>query len=169
MNYSEKFGPEWGNLSSAPSFIYTARVVLAATAIGAIASAGVVLSLAGHSESEASIARHTLVQSSEPFGALPRLPQAKVSEGISETAARGDAAAAAPAPPSAGASPEKTAFEPPLNAAAAPAASPAQVEKRTTKKPDVTDRYAWRGGYYSDNGQWGGYSGDRGWRHRDAW
>jgi hypothetical protein len=38
----EKFHPEWGYLAPAPSFIRTARVVLAATNVGAIAGAGVV-------------------------------------------------------------------------------------------------------------------------------
>src|SRR6516162_6852430 len=39
------FSPEWGYLAPAPSFPRTARVVLVATAIGATAGAGVVLSL----------------------------------------------------------------------------------------------------------------------------
>jgi hypothetical protein len=40
MRHSEKFHPEWGYLAPAPSFIRTARVVLAATVVGAIAGAG---------------------------------------------------------------------------------------------------------------------------------
>ena len=48
MRHSEKFHPEWGYLAPAPSFIRTARVVLAATAVGAIAGAGVVFSLVAH-------------------------------------------------------------------------------------------------------------------------
>ena len=52
MRHSEKFHPEWGYLAPAPSFIRTARVVLAATAVGAIAGAGVVFSLVAHPSPE---------------------------------------------------------------------------------------------------------------------
>jgi hypothetical protein len=45
MRSSGNFSPEWGYLAPAPSFARTARVVLVATAIGATAGAGVVLSL----------------------------------------------------------------------------------------------------------------------------
>jgi hypothetical protein len=60
MRHSEKFHPEWGYLAPAPSFIRTARVVLAATAVGAIAGAGVVFSLVAHPSSETSVALCTL-------------------------------------------------------------------------------------------------------------
>jgi len=169
MHYSEKFDPGWGYLSPAPSFIHTTRVVLVATAIGAIAGGSVVFSLAGHPASETAIALRTLAQSIEPFGTLARLPQAEVSQGSSQITALADDSARGPAPPSTGGPSEKTALEPPLNAADAPAASPEQVTKRAMKKPNVTSHYAWRGGYYSDGGRWGGYDGDRGWRYRDAW
>src|SRR5581483_221349 len=45
MRSGGNFSPEWGYLAPAPSFARTARVVLVATAIGATAGAGVVLSL----------------------------------------------------------------------------------------------------------------------------
>jgi hypothetical protein len=45
MRSAGNFSPEWGYLAPAPSFVRTARVVLVATAIGATAGAGVVLSL----------------------------------------------------------------------------------------------------------------------------
>ena len=45
MRSAGNFSPEWGYLAPAPSFARTARVVLVATAIGATAGAGVVLSL----------------------------------------------------------------------------------------------------------------------------
>ena len=45
MRSAGNFSPEWGYLAAAPSFARTARVVLVATAIGATAGAGVVLSL----------------------------------------------------------------------------------------------------------------------------
>jgi hypothetical protein len=45
MRSAGNFSPEWGYLAPAPSFARTARVVLVATAIGATAGVGVVLSL----------------------------------------------------------------------------------------------------------------------------
>jgi len=45
MRSAGNFNPEWGYLAPASSFARTARVVLVATAIGATAGAGVVLSL----------------------------------------------------------------------------------------------------------------------------
>src|SRR5690349_9341956 len=45
MRSAGNFSSEWGYLAPAPSFARTARVVLVATAIGATAGAGVVLSL----------------------------------------------------------------------------------------------------------------------------
>jgi hypothetical protein len=45
MRSAGNFSPEWGHLAPAPSLARTARVVLVATAIGATAGAGVVLSL----------------------------------------------------------------------------------------------------------------------------
>jgi hypothetical protein len=45
MRLAGNFSPEWGYLAPVPSFARTARVVLVATAIGATAGAGVVLSL----------------------------------------------------------------------------------------------------------------------------
>jgi len=49
MRSTGNFSPEWGYLAPAPSMLRTVRVVLVATAIGATAGAGVVLSLVGHS------------------------------------------------------------------------------------------------------------------------
>jgi hypothetical protein len=48
MRSAGNFSPEWGYLAPAPSFMRTARIVLVATAIGATAGAGVVLSLVDH-------------------------------------------------------------------------------------------------------------------------
>src|ERR1700733_11240408 len=47
MRSGGNFNPEWGYLAPAPSFMRTARIVAVATAIGATAGAGVVLTLAG--------------------------------------------------------------------------------------------------------------------------
>jgi hypothetical protein len=46
MRSGGNFNPEWGYLAPAPSFMRTARIVVVATAIGATAGAGVVLTLA---------------------------------------------------------------------------------------------------------------------------
>lgn len=45
MRSAWNFSPEWGYLAPVPSFARTARMILVATAIGATAGAGVVLSL----------------------------------------------------------------------------------------------------------------------------
>jgi hypothetical protein len=200
MRDTANFHPEWGYLAPAPSFIRTARVVLVATAVGAIAGAGVVFSLVGHPSSQTSVALQTLPQPAEQLtSTLPPLAQAKVSPSTSQSPLQkesepslsaygqlageaatnpktGPAAPAAPADqpsplaaPSPRDPPEKTAVAPPVEGAEAPAASPEQVKKRAMKKPNVTSRYASRGGYYSDSGRWGGYYGDRGWRYRNVW
>jgi hypothetical protein len=49
MRSAGNFRPEWGYLAPVPSFARTARIVLVATAIGATAGAGVVLSLVDRS------------------------------------------------------------------------------------------------------------------------
>src|ERR1700683_2598265 len=57
------FHPEWGCLAPAPSLIRTMRTVLVATAVGAVAGGGVVLSLADHSVGgQTSVAERTLVR-----------------------------------------------------------------------------------------------------------
>lgn len=45
MRFAGNFHPEWGYLAPAPSLMRTARIVVVATAIGATAGAGVVLTL----------------------------------------------------------------------------------------------------------------------------
>ena len=56
------FHPVWGCLAPAPSFLRTVRTVLVATAVGATAGGGVVLSLVGHSAGQTSVAERTLVR-----------------------------------------------------------------------------------------------------------
>jgi hypothetical protein len=66
MRSAGNFSSEWGYLAPAPSFFRTARIVLAATAIGATAGAGVVLSLVDHPAAEGtqtSMAAHAIVTS----------------------------------------------------------------------------------------------------------
>ena len=47
MRQKLSFHPEWGCLAPAPSLLRTMRIVLVATAVGATAGGGAVLSLAG--------------------------------------------------------------------------------------------------------------------------
>jgi hypothetical protein len=66
MRSAGNFGSEWGYLAPAPSFMRTARIVLVATAVGATAGAGVVLSLVDHPAAEGSqtsVAAHAIVTS----------------------------------------------------------------------------------------------------------
>ena len=64
MRSAGNFSPEWGYLAPAPSFMRTARVVLVATAVGATAGAGVVVSLIDRPAADGnktSLAAHALV------------------------------------------------------------------------------------------------------------
>ena len=62
MRHAMNFHPEWGCLAPAPSFLRTMRTVLVATAVGATAGGGVVLSLVGHSAGQTSVGERTLVR-----------------------------------------------------------------------------------------------------------
>ena len=62
MPQAMNFHPEWGCLAPAPSFLRTMRTVLVATAVGATAGGGVVLTLVGHSAGQTSVAERTLVR-----------------------------------------------------------------------------------------------------------
>ena len=63
MRHVMNFHPEWGCLAPAPSLIRTMRTVFVATAVGAVAGGGVVLSLADHSAGgQTSVAERTLVR-----------------------------------------------------------------------------------------------------------
>jgi hypothetical protein len=69
MRHTGNFNPEWGYIAPAPSFLRTARVLVVAAVIGAMASAAVVFSLTDRPVAETSVAARTLVQPVEP--ALP--------------------------------------------------------------------------------------------------
>jgi hypothetical protein len=105
MRSAGNFHPEWGYLAPTPSFVRTLRIALVATAIGATAGAGVVISLLPHRASggstDGSIAAHALV--------------------TSVSAANSSAAAIAPARPAAAAAAQaQTAAVSPQPAAASP-------------------------------------------------
>lgn len=76
MPQAMNFHPEWGCLAPAPSFLRTMRTVLVATAVGATAGGGVVLSLVGHSAGQTSVAERTLVRPIPPVSTSVSAPQA---------------------------------------------------------------------------------------------
>ncbi len=81
MSTSVNFHPEWGCLAPAPSLLRTMRIVLVATAVGATAGGGVVLSLVGHS-AEPSVAERTLVR---PIPAAPTSVAAQTTQQTAKT------------------------------------------------------------------------------------
>src|SRR5215472_8460686 len=117
MRSSGNFSPEWGYLAPAPSFARTARVVLVATAIGATAGAGVVLSLLDRSgEPEKTSTGGRAIVTSVRTAAVPSV------------------AAVAPAPTAAPAVTAKSS-SPPSVATAAPSVQPnnsARTSSRAT-------------------------------------
>ena len=76
MRSAGNFSPEWGYLAPAPSFMRTARIVVVATAIGATAGAGVVLSLldrpAAEGDRTSLAAAHAIVTSVQAATAADR-------------------------------------------------------------------------------------------------
>ena len=73
MRSARNFHPQWGYLAPAPSFLRSARIVLVATAVGAIAGAAVVVSLVERPGADAdnSLAAHALVTSAPVTAAPP--------------------------------------------------------------------------------------------------
>ena len=59
MHRAKNFQPEWGYVAGANSFKRTIQIVFVATAIGATAGGGVVLSLVDFPTGQASVAAHT--------------------------------------------------------------------------------------------------------------
>jgi len=77
------FHPEWGWLAPAPSLIRTMRTVFVATAVGAVAGGGLVLSLAAHpAGGQTSVAERTLVRVL-PVASTPSDPSQPGTEKIS--------------------------------------------------------------------------------------
>ena len=68
MHHAKNSDPEWGYLAPAPNFFRAARIVLAATAVGATAGAGVVLSLVDRSVGQTPVEARMLVR---PIQAAP--------------------------------------------------------------------------------------------------
>ncbi len=68
MRSAGNFSPEWGYLAPAPSMLRTVRVVLVATAVGATAGAGAVLSLVDRPAADnerVAVAPHAIVTSAQ--------------------------------------------------------------------------------------------------------
>jgi hypothetical protein len=109
MRSAGNFSPEWGYLAPAPSMLRTLRVVLVATAVGATAGAGVVLSLVDRSTGNAdkvAVAAHAIVTSAQAATAQESpavnavaapLPAAALTIGQSRSENKPNVAIAAPA------------------------------------------------------------------------
>jgi hypothetical protein len=121
MRSAGNFSPEWGYLAPAPSFMRTARIVMVATAIGATAGAGVVLSLIDHPSAEGETtsligaqAIVTAVHAATP-ASVPLANAAPVTAAIAPVVVPAQVAApvqAVAAPPAAIAAPANTASVP---------------------------------------------------------
>jgi hypothetical protein len=135
MRSAGNFSPEWGYLAPAPSKLRTIRVVLVATAIGATAGAGVVLSLVDRPTGDAdrvAVAAHAIVTRAQ---AAPAMESPKVSAvpaatpAVSPVAATAAVKTAAPAQVTTAATTAVTAPQaqaPQAQAPQAQAAPPAQ-------------------------------------------
>lgn len=99
MRSAGNFHPEWGYLAPQPSFVRTLRIALVATAIGATAGAGVVVSLLPHrasgSGTDSSIAAHALLTSA-PAAIAPVQPAAAAAPQAQAAALSAQPAAASP-------------------------------------------------------------------------
>ena len=82
MRLAGNFNPEWGYLAPAPSFIRTVRIAVVAAAVGAIAGAAVVFSLADCPVAEESVAARTPARPADVASARM----------LSQTQAKADAA-----------------------------------------------------------------------------
>jgi hypothetical protein len=121
MRSAGNFSPEWGYLAPTPSFARTARIVLVATAIGATAGAGVVLTLTDRptEPQRTPIAAHAIVTSLHVT--VPSVAPAAAAVAPNAMTAPATVAAAPPAPiKSDAAAPAASAVAP---TALAPAAS----------------------------------------------
>jgi hypothetical protein len=85
MRHVGNFNPEWGYLAPAPSLLRTARVLLVATAIGAITSAAVIFSLIDRPAAETTIAARTLVLSAPATKLMAQQPTQSVRSSVSPT------------------------------------------------------------------------------------
>ena len=160
MHRAGNFNLEWGFLAPAPSFLRTVRVVVVATAIGAMTSAAAVFALMRQPAAEESIAARTLVRSvskAPPTGRAPVAAQIQTEHaagpGTSAASESADAAAH-PRPPAAVALAEASSMvaeAPAAREASETSVSPAQEAvpslKPPRKKPRLTSLEEHRGRY----------------------
>jgi len=181
MRHSEKFHPEWGYLAPAPSFIRTARVVLAATVRRRnrrcrrdflVSRPSFIRDLGSSAHVDRGTSGGHTIYPAEEVGATlvgvrsvdGRSGKQRENQLDSAGAGRASFGSVCLLP---GNPPEKTTVVPLVEATETPAPSTEQVKKKAMNKPNVTSHYAWRG---ADSGRWGGaYYSDRGWRCRDTW
>jgi hypothetical protein len=135
MRSAGNFSPEWGYLAPAPSMLRTVRVVLVATAVGATAGAGVVLSLVDRSSDGDKVvaAAHAIVTSAQaaPAQEQPVVSAASIAVPVAAAAPAMSEVKVAPAnltTPAVAAAPN-TIQSPPQIQAAAPI--PAQPDNGT--------------------------------------
>jgi hypothetical protein len=175
MRSAGNFHPEWGYLAPAPSFLRTARTVIVATTVGAIAGAAVVFSLVdrpGDDALQSSVSARTLAttqagaatqiraraagdQNQAARPALAGAPDQDTGASDSGTHStpqpRTGIAALAELPAPADAAVETSPSQNRDQAAPADAANPTPapesppVQKKVAKKHRSTPRYAWRG------------------------
>jgi hypothetical protein len=162
-----EFHPEWGYLAPTPSFVHRARVVLVATAVGAIVGAGVVFSRVSHTATETLVAARTLVgpvgatsargttpaqvaQTNPPWrtekqpGPASELNGQAVDVATSDPSASSTTRTLEGAADLAKASPAASGPTALSAAAKAHVASVTPIKKRATTKPNVTRRYGSR-------------------------
>jgi hypothetical protein len=184
MRHAKNFHSEWGYPTPTPSFIRTTRIVLLATAIGATAGGGVVLSLVDSSDSQTSMAAHTLappvMAARTPVSAreAPQLyvPAAVQSESMKHSGANGHVGGDSPADGHVGGAAASESSATPITpgpagisalaevrpddapakaVTAPPTAAAAPVEYKVTKKHHVATRY------YAPRGLFGFVPGER--------
>jgi hypothetical protein len=80
MPNAGNFNPEWGYLAPKPGFIRSARMALAAGAIGTVAGMAVAVALIAHPSADVSVAARTMAQS----GVLDASPTSPVSAASAE-------------------------------------------------------------------------------------
>ena len=172
MHRAKNFQPEWGYVAGANSFMRTIQIVFVATAIGATAGGGVVLSLVDFPTGQASVAARTTASAAQAAISAPAQPNPKaiVDEIPLQVSGHPEAAASKlsanpknPEPADIARSAEVGRVGAPENVATGPSAGTAPVENNAAKKQRVATRYPPRdrlfgfvqGGRY--DGRWRGF------------
>jgi hypothetical protein len=168
MRHTANFHPEWGYLAPAPSFMRRARIVVAATAVGATLGVGATFSVV-HQATELSVAARTLVRPTEAGSAGANTPaqatqanapssnekwpltvNSRSADGAANKTSNGSTtrapegmAAVAEVPAATDRLAIATIAAPPA-ATKEPVLNVASIKKKTTKKSNTTWRFASR-------------------------